>query len=85
MTRSTTDRMSALAAAPEGDLILKPLSVQGLCEAVIITPQAKPCSTTSYEVIWVGMGTEAMATGMSCASSTSAAAAAKYSLEKRRS
>ena len=39
-----------------GDLTLKPLSVHGLCEAVIITPQAALRSTTSYEVIWVGIG-----------------------------
>ena len=85
MAPSTTDRMSAPAAAPDGDLILKPLSVQGLWDAVIITPHAKPCSTTSYEVICVGMATDAMATGMSYASSTSAAAFAKNSLENRRS
>ena len=42
-------------------------------------------STTSYEAIWVGIGAAAMATAMSCASSTSAAACAKYSLAKRRS
>jgi len=39
--------MSGLAAEPVGDLILNPLSVHGLCEAVIITPHANPCSTTS--------------------------------------
>ena len=65
MTLSTTARMSGLAAAPVGDLTLKPLSVHGLCDAVIITPHANPCSTTSYEVIWVGIGSAAIATGMS--------------------
>jgi len=66
-------------------LILKPLSVHGLCEAVIITPHANPCSTTSYEVICVGIASDARATGTSWASSTSAAAWAKYSEENRRS
>ena len=36
MTASTAARMAGSAAAPVGDLILKPLSVQGLWEAVII-------------------------------------------------
>ena len=85
MTRSTAARMAGSAAAPVGDLILKPLSVQGLWEAVMITAPAAPRSTTSYEVICVGMAVAAKRTGMSWASRTSAAAAAKCSLAKRRS
>ena len=57
--------MSGLAAAPVGDLTLKPLSGYGLCEAVIMIPHAAPRSTTSYEVICVGTAVCAMATGMS--------------------
>ena len=51
-----TARMSGPAAAPVGDLTLKPLSVHGLWEAVIMMPAAAPRSTTSKEVIWVGHG-----------------------------
>ena len=51
---SRTVRISAPAAAPLGALTLNPLSVHGLCEAVITIPAAAPRSTTSYELIWVG-------------------------------
>ena len=47
MAVSTTARMPGLAAAPVADFILKPLSVQGLCEAVMTTAQAAPRLTTS--------------------------------------
>ena len=57
----------------------------GCGEAVIMIPHAAPRSTTSYEVICVGTAVCDMATGMSYASSTSAAAWAKNSDEKRRS
>jgi hypothetical protein len=66
-------------------LTLKPLSSHGLCEAVMTMPQAAPRSTTSNETIWVGIASLPKKTGMSCASSTSAAAWAKFSLAKRRS
>ena len=46
--------MSGPAAAPVSDLTLKPLSVHGLCEAVMTMPHAALRSTTSYETIWVG-------------------------------
>jgi hypothetical protein len=62
---SMTASMSGLAAAPLGDFTLKPLSGYGLCDAVIMIPQAAPRSTTSYEVIWVGTAVWAIATGMS--------------------
>ena len=51
---SIVGSMSAPAAAPVGDLTLNPLSVQGLCDAVITMPAAAPRWTTSYELIWVG-------------------------------
>ena len=77
--------MSGPAAAPVGDLTLKPLSVHGLWLAVMTMPAAAPRSTTSYELIWVGTACSAKATGMSWASRTSAAAAAKCSEANRRS
>ena len=54
MPASMTASMSGPAAEPEGDLTLKPLSVQGLWLAVMTMPAAAPRSTTSYELIWVG-------------------------------
>ena len=51
---SMTDRISGPAAAPVGDLTLKPLSVHGLWLAVMTIPAAAPRWTTSYELIWVG-------------------------------
>ena len=80
-----TASMSGPPAEPWGDLTLNPLSVHGLWLAVITTPAAAPRSTTSYELIWVGTAREANATGMSWATSTSAAAIAKCSEAKRRS
>ena len=80
-----TPRMSAPAAAPVGALTLKPLSTHGLWLAVMTMPAAAPRSTTSNELIWVGTAWTAKATGMSRASRTSAAAAAKCSDAKRRS
>ena len=77
--------MSGPAAAPVGALTLKPLSVHGLWEAVITIPAAAPRWTTSYELIWVGTAAGAIATGMSWARRTSAAAAAKCSEANRRS
>ena len=77
--------MSPPAAAPVGDLTLNPLSVHGLCDAVITTPAAAPRWTTSYELIWVGTAVRLIATGMSRARSTSAAARAKCSEANRRS
>ena len=82
---SMVGSMSAPAAAPVGDLTLNPLSVHGLCEAVITMPAAEPRWTTSYELIWVGTATLLIATGMSWASRTSAAALAKCSEANRRS
>ena len=69
--------MAGPAAAPVSDLTLKPLSVHGLCEAVIMIPQAALVATTWYETIWVGIAPDANWTGTSWASSTSAAAWAK--------
>ena len=82
---SIVGSMSAPAAAPVGDLTLNPLSVHGLCEAVITMPAAEPRWTTSYELIWVGTAVRLIATGMSWASRTSAAARAKCSEANRRS
>ena len=82
---SIVGSMSAPAAAPVGDFTLNPLSVHGLCEAVITMPAAAPRWTTSYELIWVGTATRPKATGMSCARRTSAAARAKCSDANRRS
>ena len=47
MTASMPGSMSAPAAAPVGDFTLNPLSVHGLCEAVITIPAAAPRWTTS--------------------------------------
>ena len=47
ITASTTDRISAPAAAPVGALTLNPLSVQGLWDAVMTMPAAAPRCTTS--------------------------------------
>ena len=44
---SRTARISGPAAAPDGDLTLKPLSVHGLWLAVMTIPAAEPRSTTS--------------------------------------
>ena len=44
---SMSERISGPAAAPVGDLTLKPLSVQGLWLAVMTMPAAAPRSTTS--------------------------------------
>ena len=49
-----TASISGPAAEPDGDLTLKPLSVQGLWLAVMTMPAEAPRSTTSYELIWVG-------------------------------
>ena len=77
--------ISGPAAAPVGDLILKPLSVQGLWLAVITMPAAALRCTTSNEDICVGRACEANAIGMPWARTTSAAAVANCSLAKRRS
>ena len=82
---SIAGSMSPPAAAPVGDLTLNPLSVHGLCEAVMTTPAAAPRWTTSYELIWVGTAVRLNATGMSRARRTSAAARAKCSEANRRS
>ena len=44
---SIVGSMSEPAAAPVGDLTLNPLSVHGLCDAVITIPAADPRWTTS--------------------------------------
>jgi len=77
--------ISGPPAAPEGALTLNPLSTQGLWLAVMTIPAAAPRSTTSYELICVGTAWVAIATGMSRATRTSAAAAAKCSEANRRS
>ncbi len=77
--------MSAPAAAPLGALTLNPLSTHGLWLAVMTMPAAAPRWITSNELIWVGTACVAKATGMSWASRTSAAAAAKCSEANRRS
>ena len=84
--RRLEDRQDVAARGrPLGALTLKPLSVHGLCDAVITIPAAAPRSTTSYELIWVGTPWVARKTGMSWASRTSDAAAAKCSEANRRS
>ena len=85
MTASIAGSMSDPAAAPVGDFTLNPLSVHGLCEAVMTIPAAAPRCTTSYELICVGTAVTLIATGMSRASSTSAAARAKCSEANLRS
>ena len=82
---STSPSISAPAAAPVGALTLNPLSVHGLCEAVMTTPAAAPRWTTSSELIWVGTAVRLIATGIPWASRTSAAAVAKCSELNRRS
>ena len=54
MRASIAASISGPAAAPVGDLTLKPLSVQGLWLAVMTMPAAAPRWTTSNEDICVG-------------------------------
>ena len=64
MRRSMSVSISGPAAAPVGDLILKPLSVHGLWLAVMTMPAAEPRCTTSKEDICVGTARDAKTTGM---------------------
>ncbi len=82
---SMTERISAPAAAPVGALTLNPLSVHGLCEAVMTMPAAAPALDDLVGAHLGGDGVRLIATGMSWASSTSAAARAKCSDANRRS
>ena len=75
----------APAAAPVGALTLKPLSTQGLWLAVMTMPAAAPALDDLVGAHLGRHGVAAKATGMSWASRTSAAAAAKCSEANRRS
>ena len=77
--------MSGPAAAPVSAFTLNPLSIHGLWLAVMTMPAFAFLRIVAHENDWVGDAVVARWTGMPCAVTTSVAASAKNSDEKRRS
>src|SRR5438045_1614260 len=73
MIASSSLSIAGPPAAPVSAFTLKPLSVQGLCEAVITIPAFAFRRIVAHEKDWVGAAAVARCTFTSCAATTAAA------------